>query len=139
MTIKISSIKNKTSVEREGDYIDISDWPGVKLGVRSLENPAYKLAIDILVQKYARKYKGKPAPPEVRDADIGRLLAEHILFDWSGFDEPYTPEFAADLLGSAEGRDFVKQVSWAASQVGETEVEFVADAVKNSVTPSVTS
>jgi hypothetical protein len=139
MTISIASIKNNISAEREGAYIDIPDWPGVSLGVRSLEFPAYKLAIDLLVQKFARKYKGKPAPPEVRDSEVGRLLGIHILFDWNGFDQPYSQEFATDLLSSSEGRDLVKQVSWASSQVGETEVEFVTDAVKNSEKPSVTS
>lgn len=131
MTIKLASIKNKIAVEREGTYIDIPDWPGVSLGVRSLEYPAYRIAVDQLVQRYARKYKTKTAPPDVRDADFGRLLAEHILFGWKGFDEEYTPELALDILASAEGREFSKQIIWAATSVAETEVEFVVDATKN--------
>lgn len=131
MTIKLSSVKNNVEAEREGDYISIPDWPGVSLGVRSTESPAYKLAIDQLVAKYARLYKGKTAPPEVRDADIGKLLARHILFGWEGFDEEYSEARALELLGSAEGKKFAAQVSWAAAQIGETEVEFVTDAVKN--------
>lgn len=139
MTIKFSSIKVNVAAEREGSYIDIPDWPGVKLGVRSLETPAYKIAIDLLVQRYARKYKGKTAPPDVRDADVGKLLAEHILFGWEGFDEAYSADIASDTLTSPDGRELVKQTLWAAGQVGETEVEFVSDAVKNSVTPSGTN
>lgn len=139
MTIKFSSIKNKIDVERTGEFKEIPEWPGVKLGVRSLELPAYKLALDLLVQSFARKYKNKSAPPEVRDSEVGKLLAKHILFGWEGFDEEYSEEFALEIMGSAEGRDLVKFTLWAASQVGETEVEFVEQAVKNSVTPSVTS
>lgn len=139
MTIKFSSIKNKIDVERSGEFKEIPEWPGVKLGVRSLELPAYKLALDLLVQRLARKYKHKGAPPEVRDAEVGKLLAEHILFGWEGFDEEYSPEIALETLSSAEGRDLVKFTLWAAAQVGETEVEFVKEATKNSVTPSVTN
>lgn len=139
MTIKLSSIKNNVEAERDGTMIPIPEWPGVSLAVRSLEAPAYKLAVDQLVQRYARVYKGKSAPPEIRDADIGKLLARHILFGWDGFDEDYSEERALDLLGSPEGNNLVKQVSWAAGQVGEKEVEFVTDAVKNSKTPSATS
>jgi hypothetical protein len=139
MAIKLDSIKNNVTAEREGDYIEIPEWPGVTLGVRSLEMPAYKIALDILVQKYARKYKGKTAPPDVRDSDIGGLLADHVLFDWNGFDQAYTAEKAKELMTSPEGKEFVKQVLWAAQQIAESEVEFVADAVKNLPPPSVTN
>jgi hypothetical protein len=139
MTIKFSSIKKNVDAERNGEFIEIPEWPGVKLGVRSLELPAYKLALDQLVQRYARKYKGKNAPPEVRDSDVGKLLAEHILFGWSGFDEEYDAQTALDTMSAAEGRDLVKQTLWAAAQVGESDVEFIADATKNSATPSLTS
>lgn len=139
MTIKLSSIKTNPAAELEGDYISIPEWPGVSLGVRSLEIPAYKIALDILVQRFARKYKGANAPPAVRDAEVGKLLGQHILFGWEGFEEEYTQESAIELLGSPEGRNLVKQTLWAASQVGETEVEFIADETKNSATPSATN
>lgn len=139
MTVKFSSIKNNVAAERDGSYIDIPDWPGVKLGVRSLELPAYKIALDILVQRYARKYKGKSAPPDVRDSDVGRLLAEHILFGWEGFDEAYDSDMAIETMSSGEGRELVKQTLWAATQVAETEVEFVSEATKNSAKPSGTN
>lgn len=131
MTIKFDSIKKNIAAERDGEYVEIPDWPGVSLGVRSLEVPAYKIAVDILVQKYQRKYKGKTAPPDVRDADIGKLLSQHILFGWKGFNIEWSQEFADEQMGSAEGRELVKQVAWAATQVGETDVEFVEEAVKN--------
>jgi hypothetical protein len=131
MTIKLASVLNKVSVERDGEYVEIPDWPGVTLGVRSTEYPPYKIALDHLVQSYARRYKGKSAPPDVRDSDVGKLLAKYILFGWQGFDEEYSQEYATELMGSPEGRELVKQVIWAASQVGETEIEFVKEAAKN--------
>jgi hypothetical protein len=139
MTVKMSSIKNNIAAESAGEYIEIPEWTGVSLGVRSLELPAYKIALDQLVQRYARKYKGKTAPPDVRDSDIGKLLAIHILYDWKGFDEPYSESYANEFLSAPEGRELAKQVLWAAAQVAETNVEFVKDAVKNSLTPSVTN
>lgn len=139
MTIKIASIKNNVEIESTGQYIDIPEWPGVSLGVRSTALPAYQLALDVLVQEFNRKYKGKNAPPSVRDSRVGQLLATHILYDWKGFDEPYSAEFAADLMTSPEGRELVKQTLWAAGQVGETEIEFVKVTTKNFATPSDTN
>lgn len=140
MTISLNSIKVDVEAERNGEFIDVPEWPGVKLGVRSLELPAYKIALDQLVQKYQRRYKGnKSVPPDVRDSDIGALVAKHILFGWEGFKEEYTAESATALLTDPEGRNLLKQVIWASGQVGERDVEFVEEASKNSVTPSDTN
>lgn len=140
MTISINSIKVDVEAERNGEFKEIPEWPGVKLGVRSLELPAYKIALDQLVQKYQRRYKGnKSVPPDVRDSDIGGLVAKHILFGWEGFKEQYTPEYATELLTAPEGRNLLKQAIWAAGQVGERDVEFVEETAKNSATPSDTN
>lgn len=139
MTIKISSVLANVELEKTGEYIDIPEWPGVSLGVRSLELPAYKIALDVLVGRLSRKYRNKSVPPVERDAEVGKLLAKHILFGWKGFSEPYSEEFATEILGSPEGRNLVKQTLWAASQVGESEIEFIEESAKNSPTPSATS
>lgn len=131
MTIKIESILVDTDVEKNGLFIEIPEWPGVSLGVRSLELPAYKIALDVLVGRFARKYKGKNAPPVERDSEVGKLLAKHVLFGWKGFEEPYSEEYALELLSSPKGRNLVKQTLWAASQVGEVDIEFVEEATKN--------
>jgi hypothetical protein len=139
MTIKIDSIKNDVETEVAGEYIDIPEWPGVSLGVRATTYPPYQLALDVLVQEFQRKYKGKNAPPAVRDERVGKLLAQHILYGWKGFDQPYSVEFATELMGSPAGANLVKQTIWASGQVGETEIEFVKVTTKNSVTPSDTN
>lgn len=139
MTIKLSSIKNNIDREREGDFVDIPEWTGVSLKVRSTEYPPYKIALDQLVQRFVRKYKNKPVPPEERDGEVGKLVADHILLDWAGFDEPYSADFARDLLASPQGRELGKHALWASGVVGQVQIEFVEDAVKNSVTPSATN
>lgn len=129
--LDLDSIKADLDAEQNGQYIPIPDWEGVSLGVRSLEIPAYKLAIDQTLERYKRVYKGKSAPSEVREADIGKILAKHILFGWEGIKQPYTAEYALEVLGDSAGRELAKQVVWAASQVAEVEAKFTADAVKN--------
>jgi hypothetical protein len=64
--LKLDSIRVNLTAKRDGEYVAIPDWEGVKLGVRSLEFPPYKIALDQLVQRYARRFKGK-SPPDVRD------------------------------------------------------------------------
>lgn len=129
--LKLESIKADLEAESAGEFVDIPDWEGVSLGVRSLEIPAYKLAIDQLREKYKRVYKGKPAPSTVTDSDIGKLLAKHILFGWKGIEPDYTPQYALEFLSELSGRELAKQVVWAATQVAEVEAKFTDDAVKN--------
>jgi hypothetical protein len=136
--LKLNSIKADLEVERNGQFVEIPDWEGVSLGVRSLELPAYKIAIDLTLQKYARIYKGKSAPPDVRESDIGKLLAKHILFGWNGIEPDYTSDVAEEFLSTPAGRELAKQVVWAAGQVAAVDAEFVEDASKNSVRPSAT-
>lgn len=129
--LKLDSIRADIQAERDGQYIEIPDWPGVSLGVRSLEYPPYKISVDQLIARYARRYKGKAAPPEVRESDLGKLLAEHILFGWRGIDPDYTPEIAREFLSDVSGRELAKQTVWAAGQVAEIDAEFTTEAVKN--------
>lgn len=129
--LNLESIKADIVAESDGQMVDIPDWEGVKLGVRSLEYPPYKIELDQLVQRYARRYKGKPVPPDVRDSDVGGLLAKHILFDWEGIQQPYSKEYAKEFLADAGGRNLANKVIWAAGQVAEVEAEFIPDAIKN--------
>jgi hypothetical protein len=129
--LKLESIKVDLAAERDGQFIAIPEWEGVKLGVRSLEIPAYKIALDQLVQRYARRYKGKPVPPDIRDADVGDLLATHILFGWEGITPEYSANYAKEFLSGSSGRELAKQVLWAAGQVAAVDAEFTEEAVKN--------
>lgn len=139
MTIKLSSLKADLQREADGDWVEYPDLPGVSFCVRSLQHPAYKIQRDILLQKLARKYKGKPVPTEESSREFGRLYATHILLGWRGFDIDYSTEVAMETLTDPAFRDVVAAVEWCAARVGETTVEFVEEMAKNSVTPSATA
>lgn len=138
MTIKLSSIKADLKRETQGDWIDYPDWPGVAFNVSSLLLPAYRIDRDLLGQRLSRQYKGKPIPPEVVTTEIGKLYHKHILHDWRGFDVPYSRETAGQMLADPEYRNIVAAIETCAGKVSDIDVEFVEDAVKNSVRPSKT-
>jgi hypothetical protein len=129
--LKLDSIAVDTELEQSGQYIEIPGWEGVKLGVRSLEISAYKIAFEQAIEKLGRKYGGASVPPEERESIIGKLLAKHILFDWQGISPAYSPEVAEDFLSSPKGRNLMQKVAWAAQRVARVEAEFEDDAVKN--------
>lgn len=144
MAIKLSSIKADPVRETEGDWQDIPDLPGLRLKVRSLEFTQYRVARDLLTQKLIRKYGRKPIPPDVQTKEFGRLYADHILLDWEGIADdvgasiPYSRDAAHEYLSDPDFRKLTAAVEWAAQQVGESEIEFLEEAAKNSETPSAT-
>lgn len=136
MTIKLSSLKVDLARERDGDWMPSTEFPGVEFLVSSLHLPAYQTALQLQEQKWARVYKGKPVPPDVRTVSIGTLLHRHILHDWKGIDVPYSKEAAEGIMTVPEGRNFIASVQNAAAMVSLTEQEFVEDEVKNFAAPS---
>lgn len=142
--LKLSSIKADTARENDGDWVSVPDLPGVRLKVRSLEYSPYRMARDLLVQKFARKYGRRPVPPEVTTAEFGKLYATHILLDWEGVADDsgvaikLTREVAIEYLTDPEFRRLTAAVEWAASMVAETEADFTEDSSKNSAPPSAT-
>lgn len=137
--LDLESIAVDVELEQNGQFVEIPDWERVvdgqtqkvELGVRSLEIPAYKTAIEKTLERLARQYKGATAPPEVREVAIGRVLADTILFGWKGIKPDYSPEVAKEFLTSTKGREFAKKVIWAAGHVAKVEAKFEEDAVKN--------
>lgn len=129
--LDLNSIAVDTELELNGQYVDIPDWKGVSLGVRSLEIEEYKIAVEQAVEALARKYDGALIPPKEREIVIGSLLAKHILFGWKGIDQEYSAEFARDFLGSERGRNLANKVLWAARKVGRVNAKFQDDTVKN--------
>jgi hypothetical protein len=136
MTVKLSSVKADLDREAKGDWVDFPDWPGVAFKVSSLLLPAYRVERDLLGQRLARQYKGKPIPPDVMTREVGKLYAKHILHDWRGFDEPYEKGHAAELLADPEYRAIVGAVEFCAAKLADIDVEFIEDAAKNSERPS---
>lgn len=127
--VKLSSLKADREKEREGDWIP-SDIPGVSFFLRSTNCAAYKIARNAIFAKLERKH-GAEIPDEVRAKALGELAVKHLLIDWKGLDVPFSAEAAEEVLTDEGYRDFRGSVYLAAMKVGQGEVEFVEEAVKN--------
>jgi hypothetical protein len=142
MALKLSSIK--TVVSEQGDWIEIAEWPGVRLKVRSIASRDYQIAREMLVQRLMRSLGRVPTSPEM-EPGLGRLVATHLLRGWDGIaaddNSPieYTAALGLEYLIDPEMRELEQQVIWAAGRVGDRDAEFTLNAIKNSKAPSATS
>lgn len=136
MTVKLSSVKADLAREEKGDWIEYPDWPGVAFNVSSLHLPAYETARDLLFQRLARTYKKKSVPKQVQITELGKLYCNHILHNWRGLDEEYSPDTALRILSDPAFRNVVAAVEYCAAKVSEIDLEFVEEAEKNSGQPS---
>lgn len=132
MVLKLDSLKTDIQKERTGDWIDFPDWPGVAFQVKSIEDPSFRIARDMLIRKLSRKHRGKPIPPDEFQAETGALFHKHILLGWRGLDTEFSDEIALEVLTDPAYRKVFAAVDWCANQVGDSEAEFVEDAAKNS-------
>jgi hypothetical protein len=132
MAIKLGSLRTDLRKERDGDWVDIPELPGVKLKVRSFNYPPYETARNLLVQKLTRQYGKKPIPTEVLQPLFGELYAEHILVDWKGFDVAYSADVAQAELTEPSARDLRRHVEYAANHVADIEIAFTEEAAGNS-------
>lgn len=135
MTIKLSSLKSDLELEEKGEWQDYPDWPGVRFEVSSINKPAYVVERDLMMQRLARKH-GRKVPPNVLTVEFGRLYHKHLLHNWDGLDEAYTPELAGQIMTNPEYREVIKAVEYCAGQVGRVDAEFLEEAGKNSGLPS---
>jgi len=131
MTVKLASLKADLDREEKGDWVEYPDWPGVAFRVASLHTPAYVVARDALMQRMARKHKGKTPPAAELYPEAGRLYCRHILHGWRGIDVEYSPETALATLSDPAYREVVQAVEWCALQVAQVIAEFVEDTEKN--------
>jgi len=132
MAVKFGSLKADIAKEQAGDWVPIPELPGVEFKVKSFNDPAYRVARDLLIQKMARKHGKRPAPPDETESAFGKLYARHILLDWRGFDVEYSAGVALEALGDPAYRDLRRHVEYAASQVGETDIQFEEEALGES-------
>jgi hypothetical protein len=143
MSLELSSIKRDLAKENEGEWIDIPEWPGVKLKVRSIQSRDYQIAREMLVQRLTRQLGRFPTTPEMEPA-LGKLVARHLLRGWEGFvldGKPleFSAEIAIGMFADPLWSALEAQAIWAATRVGERDAEFTADATKNSAAPSATT
>lgn len=145
MSLKLSSIKADLAKEAEGDWVEIPEWPGVRLKVRSINSRDYQIAREMLVQKLTRHLGRSPTSPEMEPA-LAKLVAIHLARGWEGLvgddgktEEIYSQQRAIELIADPALRELEMQYIWCANRVGAQDAEFVADAIKNSAVPSATS
>lgn len=140
MTVKLSSLRTDPNKRQDGEWIDIPDLPGVSFRVRGLTFKPYTVERDALVRRKLKSLNGKPWDNDERNAAFGALYAKHILLEWKGLDEPYSPDTASDCLTDpAYWENFGAYVEWAAGRVGGAQVEFEDDAAGNSGKSSATA
>lgn len=132
MTLKLSSIRADLDRELKGDWVDSRQWPGVRFLVCALTKPSYRIKRDTLVQRLARKHKGKPIPADELAPHIGRLYCEEILFGWEGIDIEYSAETALEILTDPSYREIVSEIEYCAGMLSETEAEYVEEQVGKS-------
>lgn len=133
MTVKLKSLAVDLKKEAEGDWVPFLPWKGVRFMVRSTETPEFTAARDKLLRDLAkqRQATGLEIPPAEIDKKLGELYAEHILLNWEGLDEPFTPELALEVLTDPAYREVFKAVQDCANRVGRAELEFVETETKN--------
>ncbi|MDX0057952.1 hypothetical protein GOC19_16085 [Sinorhizobium meliloti] len=136
MTVKLASLKANLEREAAGDWIEYPDWPGVAFCVKSLHSPSYVTARDLMLQRQARKNKGKAPPADVIAVEAGKIYSQHILLGWRGLDVEYSADVALQVLTDPAYRQVVAAIEWCAQQVAQTDIEFVEEATKNSDRPS---
>lgn len=131
MAIKLNSIKADAKREAEGEWVNIPELPGVRLLVRSFNFGPYKNARSIMLGRLARRYGKDPVPDGVMSKELGVLYSTHVLLGWEGFDVAYSEETARETLTDPAFRTLLDHIDYAASRVGQQEVEFVDTAAGN--------
>lgn len=129
MTIKLASLKADLEREEKGDWVEYPDWPGVAFRVSSLMLPAFTSARELLMQRLRKMYAKKPIPQEKATVEIGKLYCKHILHDWRGLDEAYSPETAEKVLSDPAYRAVIAAVEFCAARLADVDAEFVEDEV----------
>ncbi len=142
--LKLNSIAVDLSLEAEGDWVEVAEWPGVKLKVRSIESKDFQNAREQRHAKLAKALGRVPYQSEFAP-HLAKLVASFILLGWEGIADEnegpieYSQQKAMELLTDPTMRELVTQVIWAANRVGSRDAEFTAAAAKNSEPPSATT
>lgn len=148
MVVKLASLKVSTKTEMEGEWIEIGEWPGLikdrpweivklpglKFKVRSINDPAYRIARQKAFEQLEKRRKDYPdetVPDDVTATVEGRIIAENLLLGWEGLDEEYSPDLARKQLEDPDCRPLRELVTACAVRVGKRDVEFVKDLEKN--------
>lgn len=137
--VSLKQIKSDRKAEIEGEWIEApevgfkDDGSPVRLLVRSLHYPPYKLDLMQTRLRLQRKYPGdKMVPPDEEDRENGRIYSQHLLLGWDGIAEQYTPELARETLMDPQQRILRDAVPACARLVGQRRSEQTETLVGNS-------
>jgi hypothetical protein len=145
MTIKLSSLAVDLTLEREGEWVEVKEWPGLNpvkpyeavavpglaFLVRSTNFPAYVSARQKALEKLKADYPNDDVPQAVATRVDGELAVEHLLLGWRGLDVEYSAPAALEAATAEEHRALRSMVFWCAGRVGKKQVEFTESAAKN--------
>lgn len=145
MTIMLSSLAADLTLEREGEWIPVKEWPGLNpekpyeavpvpglaFLVRSTNYPAYVAARQVALEKLKADHPDDKVPAEKSARIDGELAVEHLLLGWRGLDVEYSAPAALEVATAEEHRTLRSMIYWCAGRVGKKQVEFTAAAVKN--------
>jgi len=131
MVLKLASVKIDPVKEKDGVWEDSVDIPGVKLRVRPFDNSDYQKAR----MTEGQKLIASGASDDLSDEELarlrGKLIAEHILLDWKGFDREYTKELAREVLCDPDFRKLCDAIESASLKASELAFEQVEEVAKN--------
>ena len=122
MTVSLKSVARDVKAEREGEWRESQLFPGVSYKVKSFNDPHFRRARDSFQERKQRKFGNKPADPEWGDSEFGKVIAQHLLVDWSGFDQEFSAELAHEILADPQYRDVADDVVAAARNVGDPDL-----------------
>jgi hypothetical protein len=143
MGLKIGSIAADLAAESEGEWVDIAEWPGVRLRVRSINYKLFQNAREMAYAKLTKALGRQPLTSEFAPK-LAKLVQVHLLLEWDGLDDdndkplPYSSKLADEMYTDPRYRELVSQTIWAATRVGDRDAEFTTAATKNSAPPSAT-
>ena len=126
MLIKLKSLMIDADAQQNGGWVESITWPNVAYRVKSTKLEPFEEARETSRRRLMQRHENK-IPDEVAVASLGSLLARHLLLDWKGFDIPYSPEAAADILGDAAFGQLIDDVLHAANRVGLPKIEFAEE------------
>lgn len=149
--LKLSSIEVDTKAETDGEWVQIKEWTGLdpekpfhvtkfedegielKMLVRSTNCHSFKVARQKAGERLEEMKKDNPdgIPDELVDVENGKLMAEHLLLGWSGFDVEYSPDAAVALLTKPSARIHRQMVMFCATRCGQRKAEFLASEADN--------
>lgn len=126
--MKLSSMALAAASLTTGLRLESNAFPGVFFHVRTTEYGPYKQARDLKLTQLSRLAGGKEIDPILRDGEIAKLAAEHLITGWEGITDdagdpiPFTVAQATEILTAPDYTPLKNSIWRAISEAGEAQV-----------------